>query len=279
MDDTKTGKPFPSNIGDLYLFSLSSYDPVQIEVVVPRVTEVDIDYAIEATLDSMGLGNERLTDALVAEKLENVNTIAELREVARKQVGEANMQLIEGSKADRCATELAKRLNEAVPPELVEQVRGVMRQAFEHDLAAEGLTMDEFIEQMGATQEMMDDLFASQAEEAIQEEAALDAYAREKKIGIRDDELAEALELSPKEFDQICLQAQKAGAMDSLRIDALRAKVANILAGECSCIYKNESEEDAQSRMEQFRRLQQMQRDAKVRVEKVGGDHPGFKLV
>ena len=67
--------------------------------------------------------------------------------------------------------------------------------------------------------------------------------------------------------------------MDSLRIDALRAKVANILAGECSCIYKNESEEDAQSRMEQFRRLQQMQRDAKVRVEKVGGDHPGFKLV
>ena len=271
MDDTKTGKPFPSHIGDLYLFSLSSYDPVQIEVVVPRVTEVDIDYAIEATLDSMGLGNERLTDALVAEKLENVNTIAELREVARKQVGEANMQLIEGSKADRCATELAKRLNEAVPPELVEQVRGVMRQAFEHDLAAEGL--------MGATQEMMDDLFASQAEEAIQEEAALDAYAREKKIGIRDDELAEALELSPKEFDQICLQAQKAGAMDSLRIDALRAKVANTLAGECSCIYKNESEEDAQSRMEQFRRLQQMQRDAKVRVEKVGGDHPGFKLV
>lgn len=279
MDDTKTGKPFPSHIGDLYLFSLSSYDPVQIEVVVPRVTEVDIDYAIEATLDSMGLGNERLTDALVAEKLENVNTIAELREVARKQVGEANMQLVEGSKADRCATELAKRLNEAVPPELVEQVRGVMRQAFEHDLAAEGLTMDEFIEQMGATQKMMDDLFASQAEEAIQEEAALDAYAREKKIGIRDDELAEALELSPKEFDQICLQAQKAGAMDSLRIDALRAKVANILAGECSCIYKNESEEDAQSRMEQFRRLQQMQRDAKVRVEKVGGEHPGFKLV
>lgn len=279
MDDTKTSKPFPSHIGDLYLFSLSSYDPVQIEVVVPRVTEVDIDYAIEATLDSMGLGNERLTDALVAEKLENVNTIAELREVARKQVGEANMQLVEGSKADRCATELAKRLNEAVPPELVEQVRGVMRQAFEHDLAAEGLTMDEFIEQMGATQEMMDDLFASQAEEAIQEEAALDAYAREKKIGIRDDELAEVLELSPKEFDQICLQAQKAGAMDSLRIDALRAKVANILAGECSCIYKNESEEDAQSRMEQFRRLQQMQRDAKVRVEKVGGDHPGFKLV
>ncbi len=279
MDDTKTSKPFPSHIGDLYLFSLSSYDPVQIEVVVPRVTEVDIDYAIEATLDSMGLGNERLTDALVAEKLENVNTIAELREVARKQVGEANMQLVEGSKADRCATELAKRLNEAVPPELVEQVRGVMRQAFEHDLAAEGLTMDEFIEQMGATQEMMDDLFASQAEEAIQEEAALDAYAREKKIGIRDDELAEALELSPKEFDQICLQAQEAGAMDSLRIDALRAKVANILAGECSCIYKNESEEDAQSRMEQFRRLQQMQRDAKVRVEKVGGDHPGFKLV
>lgn len=279
MDDTKTGKPFPSHIGDLYLFSLSSYDPVQIEVVVPRVTEVDIDYAIEATLDSMGLGNERLTDALVAEKLENVNTIAELREVARKQVGEANMQLVEGSKADRCATELAKRLNEAVPPELVEQVRGVMRQAFEHDLAAEGLTMDEFIEQMGATQKMMDDLFASQAEEAIQEEAALDAYAREKKIGIRDDELAEALELSPKEFDQICLQAQKAGAMDSLRIDALRAKVANTLAGECSCIYKNESEEDAQSRMEQFRRLQQMQRDAKVRVEKVGGDHPGFKLV
>ena len=279
MDDTKTSKPFPSHIGDLYLFSLSSYDPVQIEVVVPRVTEVDIDYAIEATLDSMGLGDERLTDALVAEKLENVNTIAELREVARKQVGEANMQLVEGSKADRCATELAKRLNEAVPPELVERVRGVMRQAFEHDLAAEGLTMDEFIEQMGATQEMMDDLFASQAEEAIQEEAALDAYAREKKIGIRDDELAEALELSPKEFDQVCLQAQKAGAMDSLRIDALRAKVANILAGECSCIYKNESEEDAQSRMEQFRRLQQMQRDAKVRVEKVGGDHPGFKLV
>ena len=189
------------------------------------------------------------------------------------------MQLVEGSKADRCATELAKRLNEAVPPELVEQVRGVMRQAFEHDLAAEGLTMDEFIEQMGATQKMMDDLFASQAEEAIQEKAALDAYAREKKIGIRDDELAEALELSPKEFDQMCLQAQKAGAMDSLRIDALRAKVANILAGECSCIYKNESEEDAQSRMEQFRRLQQMQRDAKVRVEKVGGEHPGFKLV
>ena len=180
MDDTKTSKPFPSHIGDLYLFSLSSYDPVQIEVVVPRVTEVDIDDAIEATLDSMGLGTERLTDALVAEKLENVNTIAELREVARKQVGEANMQLVEGSKADRCATELAKRLNEAVPPELVEQVRGVMRQAFEHDLAAEGLTMDEFIEQMGATQEMMDDLFASQAEEAIQEEAALDAYAREK---------------------------------------------------------------------------------------------------
>ena len=279
MDDTKTGEPFPSHVGELYLFSLSSYDPVQIEVVVPRVTEADIDYAIQVTLDSMGLGDEELNDALVAEKLENVDTVAELREVARKQVGEANMQLAERSKGDRCATELAKRLNEAVPPELVEQARGVMRQAFEHDLAAEGMTMDEFIEQVGATQQMMEDLFASQAEEAIQEEAALDAYAREKKIGIRDDELAEALELSPEEFDQACIQAQKAGAMDSLRMDALRAKVANILAGECSCIYKSESEQDAQSRMEQFRRLQQMRDDAKVRVEKIGGDHPGFRLV
>ena len=43
MDDTKTGEPFPSHVGELYLFSLSSYDPVQIEVVVPRVTEADID--------------------------------------------------------------------------------------------------------------------------------------------------------------------------------------------------------------------------------------------
>lgn len=91
MDDTKTSKPFPSHVGELYLFSLSSYDPVQIEVVVPRVTEADIDYAIQVTLDSMGLGDEELTDALVAEKLENVDTVAELREVARKQVGEANM--------------------------------------------------------------------------------------------------------------------------------------------------------------------------------------------
>ena len=28
MDDTKTGEPFPSHVGELYLFSLSSYDPV-----------------------------------------------------------------------------------------------------------------------------------------------------------------------------------------------------------------------------------------------------------
>ena len=113
-------KPLPMQIGDKYYFTLTSYDPVSITVRVPTVIDADVDNALEDLAMGVHLELSELDDAKVAELYQGrVNTLAELRERLRRELGDYNAANAEQSKGRLCGEVLAERLCQQVPPRMI----------------------------------------------------------------------------------------------------------------------------------------------------------------
>ena len=55
-------KPQPLMVGDKAYYTLSSYDPVQVKVTVPLVTDADVTFALATLLAQMEATPEQLSD-------------------------------------------------------------------------------------------------------------------------------------------------------------------------------------------------------------------------
>ena len=264
-------KPLPLMVGNKAYYSLTSYDPVEIEVDVPYTSEEDIQLGIEMTVADLGGTMADLDNPdWVSEHFDGLTT--------RKQVEAAMRQ-----KIGKCVDALSARLGQSIPPQHLEQARQAVQIRFTQQLQAEGITPDQFLARSGATVAQMDAMFDQQARTMCEGDAALSAYAHEKKLKVDEHEYGRLLGLSPDDLKTVMEQARATGQMDELREAALRSKAAQIVVAECSCTYNHETPEQARRRIAQFRQMQQMYDD------RFGGDEPaddtpeegktGFKLV
>ncbi len=278
-------KPQPLMLGDKAHYTLSSYDPVHVEVEVPYTNEEEVSMMVESVLAQMGATEEDLKDEdWIKEHFEDVNSVDELYAAARAQISEMNAQVAEQQKVGMAVAELTKRLQQAVPTMLLARYRQSVMMNFQQQLAAEGLTVEQFMANSGATQSDINRMLDEQALRIAEQEAALDAYAREKKLSVMEDEIAQLLGFPEAEADNFIKQAKGAGQYEQLKDAALHAKAAQVLVAECSCTYHHESEEQGRARFEQIKQLhEQYERNFAQDVEGEAEASPksgsGFTLV
>ncbi|MEY8437759.1 hypothetical protein AAK967_08485 [Atopobiaceae bacterium 24-176] len=276
-------KPAPLKIGGRYHYTLSSYDPVTITVTVPTVTDTDIEFALESVAREHGATGADVNDAWVAANLEGLSTVDELKSALRSQLDHMNSHYAEESKAPLCASELAKRLNQQVPMDEIARYRDQLQQAMRYDAIQQGVDPDQYFAQMGIDQAALDAMFDDRAAQTAGEQAALSAYAAEKKLKVADEEIAGLLGLSPADGEKVIEQARGMGQLEDLRANALNMKAANVVVSECTCTYAHETPAQAEARSEQYETMLEMMRaqDSAKSDDKDAdkGDAPDLKLV
>lgn len=246
-------KPEPLFIEGHYHFTLSSYDPVQITITVPHVSEREVEAELNGALRSRGHAGEGApSDEWVAEHFEGIESLSALRDAIRAEQEHMNQAYSEFSKASLCATELAKRLEQSVPAQLVQTASDSLIQGYQQYTQQQGLPLEAALSGMGMSPEDFQAMLANQAIELATQEAALDAFADEYAIAADESELPGVLEVSPAMAKQIIEDARAHNALDDLLRVAVRTKVRNILAAEAEVTYEHESAEDAEKRVEQM---------------------------
>ncbi len=273
-------KPLPLMVGNKAYYSLTSYDPVEIAVDVPYTSDEDIELGLDMTLADMGGTRDDLDDpAWVAEHFEGLESADQVREAMRQQVSVMNAQAAEEQKLGKCVEALAARLGQSIPPQHLEQAREALRARFVQQIQADGMTPDQFMARTGTRPDQLEAMFERQAQQMCEGDAALSAYAHEKKLKVDEMEFGRLLGMSPADVQTIIDQARAAGQYDELREAALRSKAAQIVVAECSCTYNHETPAQAKARVAQYRQMQQMF----AGDPDEGADDPqgktGFKLV
>lgn len=249
-------KPAPMMIGNRALYSLSSYDPVDVEVIVPFTTDEEVELALSSMVEEAGGTPKSLEDPnWIAKHFEGLRSVDEFRRVMRARLREMNEQFAEEQKHDKCMLALVERLCQSVPAEQVASVRAGIKANFQQRAAASGMSLADFIARGGVSNAEFDSMLDAQAQQTAEIDAALDAYAREKKIKADESEFAKLLSMSPDAAKDLVKQARATGHFDDVREAAVRAKAANAVVAECNCTYHHESEEEAAERLKMLREL------------------------
>lgn len=249
-------KPLPLMVGDKAYYSLTSYDPVTVEVEVPFTTEEEVGLALGATLERLGATHDMLSDReWMAKNFQGMTDEATVRRAIRASIDEMNAQMAEGEKIGLVAGELAARLRQAVPAAHIARYRESVRAEFEQQIASEGMGVAQFLARSGASQADLETMLDEQARQAAEREAALDAFAREKGLSVDEGEFGGLLGIPEADMAQVVKDARTAGHYDRLRDAALHAKAALSATAEAICTYRHETEEQARARVEQVLRL------------------------
>lgn len=277
-------KPLPLMVGNKAFYSLTSYDPVEIEVVVPYTADEDIEVGLEMTLADLGGTMESLDDpAWVAEHFDGLTSRQQVEAAMRKQVEQMNAEIAEEQKVGKCVEALVGRLGQSVPPQHVQQARQAVQMRFNQQLQEEGLTPDQFLMRSGATVAQLEEMFDRQAQQMVEGDAALSAYAHEKKLKVDEQEYSRLLGISPDDLQEVMEQARTYGQLDEMREAALRSKACQIVVTECSCTYVHESPQEAHLRIARYRAMQQQYNerfaDGGDADEDPSDGKTGFKLV
>lgn len=220
-------------------FELISYDPVSISVELPKVTEKDIDAQIalmtqQATtmVKDEETGEEHpsipaITDAWVKENIpdEDCNTVAQLRERMRK-AGEAYMaDQLEQKKMSLAAEQMALRLDQAVPDELVDAMAHSMLDELRQQVESQKHTMEEFLQEQHMTEEQLHDEVSTQARDMLRQGFALDAIFRHEGLELAEEDLMEALHaIAPGQEEEARASLDEAGYTFTVEETAQRLK-------------------------------------------------------
>lgn len=278
-------KPMPLMVGNKAYYSLTSYGPVEITVDVPYTSEEDVDYALEATIREMGGTLASLDDpAWVQEHFEGMSTRTQVRDAMRQEVSNMNAQMAEQQKLGKCVEALSSRLAQSIPPQILEQTRQMVQMRFTQQLQADGMTPAQFMARTHTTMDQLEAMFDRQALTMAEGDAALSAYAHEKKLKVDEMEYGRLLGIPAGEVQGVIDDARKVGQLDQLREAALSAKAAQIVVAECSCTYHHETPEAARARVAQYRQMEQMFADSRQDANEPeqpedGSGRTGFKLV
>lgn len=268
-------KPEPLVMGGKAFYTLSSYDPVEIEVDVPQILDAEIELAVANMVENAGGSTADLADdAWVAEHFEGVKNADELRANLRANLQFLNMRVVEEQKMHLAVEKLAERLGQSVPEAQLESMRARLRFSFAQDAAQAGMSEEEYLARIGLTREAFEASLEKQARAAAEQEAALSAYASEKKLKVADEEVGASLGLSPERTEQIIDEAKEAGQFEYLRDAALISKAAGAVVAECSCTYKHETPAEAERRFAAIKAMVAAEKAADAKKE-----GPDLKLV
>ncbi len=263
-------KPEPLIISGRAHYTLTSYDPVSIVIDVASTTDEDVELAVQMSVMQLGGGPAELADeAWIRENFEGLHNASELRELVRQELMAMNGQAAEQQKVQKCAKELAKRLVQAVPQSSVARARQMVEQSFAMGLQEQGVTENEFMIQTGMRTSDLQAMFATQAKDVAEQEAAIDAWIEHRNLQISDEEIPQYAGMPPTEdTTKLLYDLHRSGQYESARTFALRNKGMSIVMAEASCTYRHETPAQAQKRAAQTRRTLEAQMQAQAQRRK-----------
>lgn len=173
-------KPEPLFIDGHYHYTLSSYDPVEATLTIPHLTDEEVGYGIAGIVAERGWKEDGLpTDAWVAENVEGLGTLDELKQAVREELEQINARYVESTKGGLCAEELAKRVEQRVPTAIVERARDIVRQGFEMQAAQNGVALAQLLAASGMSEHDYEHAVDEEAQAMAEQNAALDAIVDE----------------------------------------------------------------------------------------------------
>ncbi len=246
-------KPQPIRLGDRYLYTLTSYAPVEVEVTMELVTEEDIDLTLESLADEAGVALADVDDEWVRAHAVGAGTVAELRERIREDRLQQARRLAERDKQERASEALAERLGQALPADEVARYRAMLLRSNELDAGRMGLALDDLLARSGLSRSAFDATLDQEAEVMASREAAFSAFASERKLKVDDSEIPFLLGLSAAETRELLESARRSGGFEDLRRQCLITKASHVVAAECTCAYREETPEEAHERGQRLR--------------------------
>ena len=269
-------KPEPLVIGNKAFYTLTSYEPVDVEVHVVRTTDEEVELAVQTLVREAGGTEKDLANpAWVASHYDGLENEQRLR----AYLSSLSEDSAEAQKANACLDALAERLCQSVPAAQVSQVKDALFQDIAQQIATTGQPVEAVLAQMGVRPDQLDSMLQSEAVKEAGHEAALDAYASEKKIKVDETELPHLLQLSPTDAQALISRAKAAGQMDQLIDAARRTKALEAVVSECNCTYVQETEAEAKKRLGEVAAVMQHREELARKVasaaEKDGGPASG----
>lgn len=277
-------KPLPLMIGDKAFYTLTSLDPVEIEAVVPLVTETDIDLALEDLIGQAGGNAHSLDDPAWLREHLGMDDLKAIRARVREQVIDANYAMLDSQRTALCAIEIAKRLGQSIPPAHLAAVRKQVEMNFMGEVMSGGMDPDTFLAQIGTDRAGLEATLDEQAKVLAEQDAALGAYAQAKKLDVAEEDYPRLLRMPASRVIELVKQAKAAGQAEQVRESALHNRAMELIVAECVCHYRNETPEEAKTRCENTRNMRaHMGADAADLLKKRHADsepsNPNLKLV
>ena len=250
-------KPQPLMVDGKPHYTLTSYDPVEIEVYVPSATDDDVEMMLDTLLRSAGAGREVLSDANWLKQHFGTDDLDDIREAVRVQVVDGSYESVERQRQTLCAEALAERLGQSVPPAQLAEVRRSIESSLRAQIQASGMRLDDFLAQMGTTQVGLDSTLDEQAHSVAEQDAALGAFAQARKLTVEEGDYPRLLHMPASQCQALVEQAKAIGQEEQIRDSALHNHALEVVVAECVTHYHYETPEEARERAAQMRAMGQ----------------------
>lgn len=172
-----------------------------------------------------------LTDEFVQARLSRTDkTVAQFKERVRKFLQEQQKGADTSRREELADAELGKRLRGAIPDALIERTSKDMMESIRSNAAAQGLTLEQFIQMQGMDEKQFQMTLMMQARESLRQGLALDALFDHLGMTLEDADYSQALhELAPGNEEAARKNFQDNDAWYIVRNMAMRLKAHNWL--------------------------------------------------
>ena len=216
---------------------LTSYDPVEISVDAPAVSDEEVDAQIRALVqqrtpelirDVSGLPVQpAIDDAWVAANVpdDTVNTVEQMRAAIRKSGEQQKAADFENYKLSVAAAKIADRLERDVPSDVIEAMAQSMMNELHAQAASQGIAVDELLDAHGMTEEAMAQNAHAEAAGMLRQGIALDAVYRHEGLSVEEQDRKAALHaIAPGEEDEAEEQLAASGYLFTIEETAQRIR-------------------------------------------------------
>lgn len=247
-------KPEPLFVNGHYVYTLSSYDPVEVTLTKPCLTDDEVGIAVAALISQHGWDSPEIpSDIWISQNIEGIHSFEELQQAVRAELEQMNEQYTESGKVGLCAEKLAERLEQSLPAEAVRRSLDTLYQGIAMQARDAGLSPEQAIASMGMTPEEFEHAMTHEAESLAAQDAALDAIVDEYAIYVDETEVPELLGVSPKDAQYMIEDAKKHQDFDEMLAFCRRRKASIAVVRDATYTYIQETPEQSAQRVEQLR--------------------------
>lgn len=214
-------------------YTLTSYDPVY--VFAPEIQIPDETIRGEM-IDSLRRhhckdGEEpRLTDAWISAHTDDFETVEQYEVVVKYHLYREAQKYQRYQDEDAICAELASRLVEEIPPEIVEEARFSSQMRFDQYLRENVMTKAEYCAQHGMTEEELDQQMLDDAIQSYKEDVALGAWAEHEGLKLESEDIYHVIPGdSMEEKLETRRKVEQNGGMAGLEEYALKVKAMELI--------------------------------------------------